>query len=326
MIPEVGGGLGLRGPRGKGSPSVSRGPKPPIQLLQLLKNCPRKVKRDNFRYILVPRVPPRKWNWWGPEGKVPPVPPVSPAMGGFDASFIFDRDIERHRGGFRKSPRKGLLETRRPSIIPPVGSPILPPLRGPLKVLPFLRNWSDFTHFFRRPLFSFYLFIFSYLKKIGQGRGYSPHRPSLVSTPEETSAFTGRTRIRAECEMCHVSCVLCHVSFVNCCICVSCVMYHVSCVVCRVSCVMCRVSCVVCRVSCVVCHVSCVVCRVSCVMCRVSCVVCHVSCVMCRVSCVMCRVSCVMCHVSCIMCHASCAMCHCDSSHQGFPPAVAGVL
>ena len=38
------------GPRGKGSPSVSKGPKPPIQLLQLLKNRPREVKRDHFRY------------------------------------------------------------------------------------------------------------------------------------------------------------------------------------------------------------------------------------------------------------------------------------
>ena len=33
MIPEVG-ELGLGGPRGKGSPSVSKGPIPPIQLLQ----------------------------------------------------------------------------------------------------------------------------------------------------------------------------------------------------------------------------------------------------------------------------------------------------
>ena len=61
MIPEVG-GLGLGGPRGKGSTSVSKDPKPPIQLLQLLKNSPREVKRAHFRYILVPPVPPRKWN------------------------------------------------------------------------------------------------------------------------------------------------------------------------------------------------------------------------------------------------------------------------
>ena len=50
MTPEVG-GLGLGGPRGKGSPSVSKGPKPPIQLLQMLKNSPREVKRAHFRYI-----------------------------------------------------------------------------------------------------------------------------------------------------------------------------------------------------------------------------------------------------------------------------------
>ena len=76
MIPEV---EGTRpwGPRGKGSLSVSKGPKPPIQLLQLLKNSPREAKRAHFRYILgpLPPVPPRRWNYWGPEGKVPPGPP-----------------------------------------------------------------------------------------------------------------------------------------------------------------------------------------------------------------------------------------------------------
>ena len=41
------------------------------------------------------------------------------------------------RGGPRKYPRKGLLETRRSSIISPVGGLILPPPRGPLKILPF---------------------------------------------------------------------------------------------------------------------------------------------------------------------------------------------
>ena len=55
MIPEV---EGTRpwGPRGKGSLSVSKGPKPPIQLLQLLKNSPRERKRAYFRYILGPPV------------------------------------------------------------------------------------------------------------------------------------------------------------------------------------------------------------------------------------------------------------------------------
>ena len=46
-----------------------------MQLLQLLKNSPREVKWANFRYILVPRVPRRKWNEWDPEGKVSPGPP-----------------------------------------------------------------------------------------------------------------------------------------------------------------------------------------------------------------------------------------------------------
>ena len=55
-----GGGTRPWGPRGKGSLSVSKGPKPPIQLLQWLKNSPRQAKRVHFRYILVPRVPPRK--------------------------------------------------------------------------------------------------------------------------------------------------------------------------------------------------------------------------------------------------------------------------
>ena len=42
------GGTRPWGPRGKGSPSVSKGPKPPIQLLQLLKNSPREEKRAHF--------------------------------------------------------------------------------------------------------------------------------------------------------------------------------------------------------------------------------------------------------------------------------------
>ena len=55
MIPEVGGGgLGLGGPRGNRSTSVSKGPKPPMQLVKLLKNSPREVKRTHFRYALGP--------------------------------------------------------------------------------------------------------------------------------------------------------------------------------------------------------------------------------------------------------------------------------
>ena len=82
MIPQVG-GLGSGGPRGKGSSSVSKGPKPPIQLLQLLKNSPREVKRAHFRYMLVPRGPTQEVKLMGPGGEGPsrsPPPPVSPAM------------------------------------------------------------------------------------------------------------------------------------------------------------------------------------------------------------------------------------------------------
>ena len=45
-----------------------------LQLLKLLKNSQIKVKMTHFRYILDPPVPHRKWNLWGPEGKVPSGP------------------------------------------------------------------------------------------------------------------------------------------------------------------------------------------------------------------------------------------------------------
>ena len=83
MIPEV---EGTRpwGPRVKGSPSVSKNPKPPIQLLQLLKNSPREAKRADFRYILLgPPGPTQEMELMGPGGEGPsrsPPPPVSPAM------------------------------------------------------------------------------------------------------------------------------------------------------------------------------------------------------------------------------------------------------
>ena len=76
-----GGGTRPWGPRGKRSVSVSKGPKPPIQLLQLLKNSPREAKRVHFRYILVPpgSHPGNEINGaW--RGRSLPVPPVSPAM------------------------------------------------------------------------------------------------------------------------------------------------------------------------------------------------------------------------------------------------------
>ena len=89
------GGLGVGGPRGKGSPHVSKGPKPPIQLWQLLKNSPRKVKRAHFRYILGPRGshPENRINGIRRERSLlPPPPPVSPAMPLASVKFLPDRD------------------------------------------------------------------------------------------------------------------------------------------------------------------------------------------------------------------------------------------
>ena len=80
MIPEV---EGTRpwGPRGKGSLSISKGPKPPIQLLQVLKNSPREVKRAHFRYIWGPPGPTQEMELLGPGGEGPSrSTPVSPAM------------------------------------------------------------------------------------------------------------------------------------------------------------------------------------------------------------------------------------------------------
>ena len=72
MIPEVEGTRSW-GPRGKGSPSVSKGAKPSLQLLQLLKNSPREVKRAHFGYILGPPWShPGNGIYGGPEGRVPP--------------------------------------------------------------------------------------------------------------------------------------------------------------------------------------------------------------------------------------------------------------
>ena len=76
MIPEV---EGTRpwGPRRKGSPSVSKGPKPPIgTTIAIAEKQSKRSKKGPFSlYLGSPLVPPRKWNLWGPEGKVPPGPP-----------------------------------------------------------------------------------------------------------------------------------------------------------------------------------------------------------------------------------------------------------
>ena len=83
MIPKVGRGTRPWGFRGKRSVSVSKSPKPPIQLLQLLKNSSREAKRVYFRYILVPPGPTQEMKLMGPGGEGPSrSPPVSPAMGG----------------------------------------------------------------------------------------------------------------------------------------------------------------------------------------------------------------------------------------------------
>ena len=66
-----GGGLGLGGPRRKGSPSVLKGPKPPIQLLQMLKNSQREVKMAHVRYILGPPGSTQEMELMGPGGKGP---------------------------------------------------------------------------------------------------------------------------------------------------------------------------------------------------------------------------------------------------------------
>ena len=102
MIPEVGGGGGTRpwGPRGKGSLSVSKGPKPPIQLLQLLKNIPREAKRVHFRYILGPPDHLQEMKLMGPGGKVPPGPPPPPVSPAMPATWSHPGAMARHSRGF----------------------------------------------------------------------------------------------------------------------------------------------------------------------------------------------------------------------------------
>ena len=85
MIPEV---EGTRpwGPPRKKVPKCLKGPKTTYTTNAIAEKQAKRVKRAHFRYILGPPVPPKKWNLWGPEGKVPPSPspppPVSPAMPG----------------------------------------------------------------------------------------------------------------------------------------------------------------------------------------------------------------------------------------------------
>ena len=90
MIPEVEGNR-LWGPRGKGSPSVSKGPKPPIQLLLIAvaKKQSKRSKRAHFHYILGPPGPTQEMESMGPGGEGPsrstPVSPVMVGRGHMDA-------------------------------------------------------------------------------------------------------------------------------------------------------------------------------------------------------------------------------------------------
>ena len=93
MIREVG-GLGLGGPRGKGSPSISKGPKPPIQLLHLLlyiiytiiylllyaiaEKQSKRSKKGPFCYIFGPPGPSQEMELMGPGGEGPSRSPPPP--------------------------------------------------------------------------------------------------------------------------------------------------------------------------------------------------------------------------------------------------------
>ena len=64
MIPEVEGARPWGAPRKK-VPQCLKGPKTTYTTIEIAEKQSKRSKR----------VPPRKWNLWGPEGKVPPGPP-----------------------------------------------------------------------------------------------------------------------------------------------------------------------------------------------------------------------------------------------------------
>ena len=71
-------GLDLGG-RGKGYPSVSKGPKPPIgTTIGIAENSPREDKRAHFRYILGPPGPTQEMEFMGPGGEGPSRSPPPP--------------------------------------------------------------------------------------------------------------------------------------------------------------------------------------------------------------------------------------------------------
>ena len=75
MIPEVE-GTGPWGPPRKRVPKCLKGPKTTYTTIAIAEKQSKRSKKGPFSlYIGSPLVPPRKWNLWGPEGKVPPGPP-----------------------------------------------------------------------------------------------------------------------------------------------------------------------------------------------------------------------------------------------------------
>ena len=76
MVPEVG-WTRPWGPREKGSPpKCLKGSKTTYTTIAIAEKQSKRSEKGLFSLYIGPlRVPPRKWNQWGPEGKVPPGPP-----------------------------------------------------------------------------------------------------------------------------------------------------------------------------------------------------------------------------------------------------------
>ena len=80
MIPEVEGTRPWGHPR-KRVAKCLKGPKTTYTTIAIAEKQSKRSKKGPFSLYIGPTlVLPRKWNLWGPEGKVPPGPPVSPAM------------------------------------------------------------------------------------------------------------------------------------------------------------------------------------------------------------------------------------------------------
>ena len=76
------GGLGLGSPRGKGSPSVSKGPELPMPTtIVIAEKQSKRSKKGSFCYKLGPPGPTQEMEFMGPGGEGPSrSPAVSPAM------------------------------------------------------------------------------------------------------------------------------------------------------------------------------------------------------------------------------------------------------